>query len=478
MACEPALDTATDAPALTAMTRTRLRDAARGPLRPGAAPLTGRATFATFSFWANVGETFHIDVAGPTTFAVYRTVDYPDFTPGVAWLRDRDRAFPLATPSGALDLVVEHTGYHHVAVGSPDAVAEVDYAVSSTVTRRHETTGVKSVASASYRGCAVLAGGTLKCWGFAWKGEALSAPEQHPGATMASMGDATPTVALPANAEAVSMAAPGGSAQVAALLEDGTVAVWRDDAAPARLPLAGPAKRVVRGSCAVLADERVQCWEARWDATTNAYAFVTSPPWSWPGRQVLSLTASDAVACVLLDGDNFACAPLHSPTTPAPSSVALAAGEHVRMAFVGGYDYGIVTDAAVHSNDFFVNSARTWTRRQTTLPAPAFVDVASPAAGLVSAVAPNGELWLGSHEAAKPGVFSWRPGPALGAPVQAISVHHSMANTHTCALVEGGRVKCFGSYNAGQLGLGDLVSREPSDPEVMGENLPALDLGN
>ncbi|MGE3975737.1 MAG: RCC1 domain-containing protein [Bdellovibrionales bacterium] len=51
-----------------------------------------------------------------------------------------------------------------------------------------------------------------------------------------------------------------------------------------------------------------------------------------------------------------------------------------------------------------------------------------------------------------------------------IGIHHS------CALFENGRMKCWGSNQYGQLGLGDRV-RRGAEPGAMGDNLPFVDLG-
>lgn len=62
----------------------------------------------------------------------------------------------------------------------------------------------------------------------------------------------------------------------------------------------------------------------------------------------------------------------------------------------------------------------------------------------------------------------------LGAGKKAIAI--SAGFDHVCAIFEGGSVKCWGSNEYGQLGLGDFQDRGTS-PAHMGDNLPIVDLG-
>ena len=63
----------------------------------------------------------------------------------------------------------------------------------------------------------------------------------------------------------------------------------------------------------------------------------------------------------------------------------------------------------------------------------------------------------------------------LGTGVQVASI--ATAAWHSCALLTDGGVKCWGRNDGGQLGLGDTEDRG-DDPGEMGDALPAVDLGS
>ncbi len=65
----------------------------------------------------------------------------------------------------------------------------------------------------------------------------------------------------------------------------------------------------------------------------------------------------------------------------------------------------------------------------------------------------------------------------LGTGFNKSTVQLSLGSLHTCALSEGGNVKCWGYNDSGQLGYGDLFNNRGDDPGEMGNDLPAVDLG-
>lgn len=68
--------------------------------------------------------------------------------------------------------------------------------------------------------------------------------------------------------------------------------------------------------------------------------------------------------------------------------------------------------------------------------------------------------------------------PRDGGPVAVLAKRVVTSATHTCAILEDGRLKCWGSNLYGSLGLGDARQRgDGSDGGAMGNDLPSVDLG-
>lgn len=88
-----------------------------------------------------------------------------------------------------------------------------------------------------------------------------------------------------------------------------------------------------------------------------------------------------------------------------------------------------------------------------------------------------GQLGLGDlqHRGDKPGQMGLSL-PALAFGTGARVRSFGLGLEHACAILDDGRVKCWGSNYAGQLGVGDLLGRGPL-PNQMGDALPAVNLG-
>ncbi|MGH7752526.1 MAG: hypothetical protein ACREN5_06895, partial [Gemmatimonadales bacterium] len=89
----------------------------------------------------------------------------------------------------------------------------------------------------------------------------------------------------------------------------------------------------------------------------------------------------------------------------------------------------------------------------------------------------NGQLGLGDtlNRGDQPNEMGDNlPAVDLGAGKTAVDIAAGVR--HTCALLGDGSVKCWGGNGGGKLGLGDTLDRG-DQPNEMGDNLPAVDLG-
>lgn len=89
----------------------------------------------------------------------------------------------------------------------------------------------------------------------------------------------------------------------------------------------------------------------------------------------------------------------------------------------------------------------------------------------------SGELGLGdtNNRGDEPGEMGDSlPFVELGAGLTAVDL--SSGNSHNCVILDTGQVKCWGENLFGELGLGDRNQRG-DEPDEMGNNLPCVDLG-
>ena len=63
--------------------------------------------------------------------------------------------------------------------------------------------------------------------------------------------------------------------------------------------------------------------------------------------------------------------------------------------------------------------------------------------------------------------------PAVDLGTAAVPIAISAGSEHTCVILSGGGVKCWGGNSYGQLGLGDTSTRGDA-PGEMGDNLPRV----
>ncbi len=99
--------------------------------------------------------------------------------------------------------------------------------------------------------------------------------------------------------------------------------------------------------------------------------------------------------------------------------------------------------------------------------------------GTVKCWGDNGYGQLGHGDTANRGDDAGEMGdnlPAVNLGTGRTATAITAGSSHTCALLDNGTVKCWGDNGDGQLGLGDTADRGDGAGE-MGDNLPAVDLG-
>ena len=355
----------------------------------------------------------------------------------------------------------------------------------------------RRIAAGAWNTCAILVGGQVKCWGWNLDGRLGLGDHLTRGDGPGEMGAALPFIDLGTGRTAVAITA--GWYHFCALLDDASVKCWglnsygalglgdtlargdqpgeMGDALPTvDLGTGRTAKTIVAGAdwtCAILDDDRVKCWGA------NFYGGLglgdTLARGDQPGEMGDALPAVDlgtGRTATAIAGDYFhACALLDDGTVKCwgnSENGELGQGDTVRR----GDGPGEMGDALPPID---LGTGRTALAISVgNMHTCAMLDDHAVKCWGYNA---DGILGLGDDEfrGDDPGEMGDAlPAVDLGTGHTASAI--AAAWSHTCARLEDLSVKCWGTNDQGQLGLGDSNNRGAS-PADMGDALPVSDLG-
>lgn len=368
----------------------------------------------------------------------------------------------------------------------------------------------RSVSQVSIPGdhaCALLDGGEVKCWGQNGEGELGLGDTETRGDQSGEMGASLPAVDLGTGLTATQIGA-GNSGFSCALLDNGRVKCWgfngngelglgdiqsrgnapgeMGDLLPAvdlgdNPPTSGMKILVTqmavgsRHTCVVLETGQVKCWGAGGvlglgDGTFRGFdpsqmgdnlPFVDLGPVRTATQIAAANTFLSGHSCVILDNGQLKCwgqnnnGQLGLGDTENRGDQVGEMGVNLPAVDLGtGLTASKVALGAGHSCALLnTGQVKCW--------------------GLNDL----GQLGLGDNLARgdQPGEMGDNlPAVNLGAGRTAVDI--AAGGSHSCAVLDTGRIKCWGNNSWGQLGLGDMNSRGDQAGE-MGDALPAVDLG-
>jgi len=386
--------------------------------------------------------------------------------------------------------------------------------------------------------CVVLDDGTVKCWGVNTTGELGQGDTDNRGDAPGEMGDALPAIDLGTGRTAVGVSA--SQVSVCALLSGGSVKCWgyglhgrlglgdssiRGDAAgemgdalpTLSLGTGRTATAVTTGlafGCARLDEGSLKCWgnndvyqlglgdnQRRGDQPGEMGDALPAVNLGEPELSVVHTAGSTNVAVgdtvrvvvsVTNTGDiELTNVTVTDPTAPgcevAPFSLAVGANRTVRCTHTATAGDVPLYDATASVDSDQTPPVTSNPLRVAVAGRSAFRQVAA-GGGHTCAIVWSGKVkcWglndrgqLGLGDTADRGNASGQMGddlPAVDLGTGRTAVAVSVGTLHTCALLDEGSVKCWGFNQAGELGLGDNATRGDG-PGEMGDDLPAVDLG-
>lgn len=292
------------------------------------------------------------------------------------------------------------------APGQIEALAPIDLGAGRSV---------QALATGGRHACALLDDGNVKCWGDNSRGQLGLGDTDNRGDDPGEMGDALRAVDLGVDRYAVALAA--GGQHTCVVLDGGDVRCWG------------------AGAAGQLGGEGTQ---DRGDQPCEMGAFL--PPVDLGGAEATALTAGFDQTCALLASGEARC---WGGERAGPADVAGdgVAGAGMLTAIAAGHAFGCALDRSARLSCWGDNRA--------------------------------GQLGVETREPRSAAFDPVDPFVHLQDPIEAIAT----GDSHACAIVAGGGLKCWGLNHLGQLGIGAPGNRG-DDPGEMYEGLPAVDLGS
>ncbi|MCX5789600.1 MAG: hypothetical protein NTX64_14010 [Elusimicrobia bacterium] len=350
--------------------------------------------------------------------------------------------------------------------------------------------------------CALLDNNTVKCWGHNGSGELGLGDTTPRGAASSQMGGNLPAVNLGAGRTAAAVAVGGANGSVdhvCAWLDDHNVKCWGDNTygqlglgdtnprgdtlintpdtlSPVSFGVGRTATSIAAGgtsSCAILDNNDLKCWgdnasgqlglgdtTKRGDNPGNTPDTLT-PVNPGAGRTVAAVALGKAHTCALLDDSSVKC-------WGDNTSGQLGLGDTTKRGDNPGNTPDTLTPVDLGTGR---TAAKIALGEAHTC---ALLDN-----GQVKCWGDNTYGQLGLGDTTKRGDNPGQMGDnlstvSLGSGRTATAI--TAGRYTTCALLDNGRVKCWGRNALGELGLGDTADRGDGAGE-MGDSLPALDLG-
>lgn len=362
-----------------------------------------------------------------------------------------------------------------------------DALLPSQVTAIDLGTGQKATAisiSSNGSACAVLETGDLKCWGNNQFGQLGTGDLMNRGDKPKQMGDALKPIALGSGRKALSVSA--GNDYTCAVLDDGSVKCWGSNDAgrlgtelSANLQAPDPVASVKLGrkakavsasadgvTCALLDDGTLKCWGNIWYTTHADFAELGGSP----GIGDFTGEISGLPALTFSGGS-----PVQSLIAGRVSSVILSDGS-LRL-------WGTASDGQLGPGVIYRGLTPTELAAVSSVELGAGLTAKAVALGALHACVllndGNVKCW-GGNSAGQLGLGSTETINAMPSELKAVLLgeHRALGvaagQSHTCAILDDGTLKCWGLNSAGQLGLGDTRSRGDTGGKLSADTTVAL----